>query len=97
MVKNRSVFYRPTAMSKPSRNRRGSNELSQQFGERVRVLRKGKEWSLEELAERAGMHVTYLSSVERGYRNPTLNVVAALASALSVTLSSLLKGIGKGK
>jgi transcriptional regulator with XRE-family HTH domain len=84
-------------MSKPTRNRRGSNELSEQFGERVRVMRKRKVWSLEELAERAGMHVTYLSSVERGYRNPTLNVVAALASALGVTLASLLKGIGKGK
>jgi len=43
------------------------------------------------------MHVTYLSSVERGYRNPTLNILAALASALGVTLSSLLKGIGEGK
>ena len=84
-------------MSKSTRNRRGSNELCQQFGDRVRVLRKRKGWSLEELAERAGMHVTYLSSVERGYRNPTLNVVAALSLALGFTLSSLLKGIGEGK
>lgn len=84
-------------MSKPAQNRRGSNEMSRQFGERVRVLRKRNGWSLEKLAERAGMHVTYLSSVERGYRNPTLNILAALASALGVTLSSLLKGIGEGK
>ncbi len=84
-------------MSKPSRSRRGPNELSKRLGGRVRALRKRKGWSLEELAERAGMHVTYLSSVERGYRNPTLNVLAALASALDVTLSSLLKGMEEGK
>jgi transcriptional regulator with XRE-family HTH domain len=84
-------------MSKPKPNRRSSNELSKRFGERVRTLRKRKDWSLEQLAERAKMHVTYLSSVERGYRNPTLNVLAALAAALEVTLSSLVKGIEEDK
>jgi len=39
------------------------------------------------------MHVTYLSSVERGYRNPTLNVMAAIAKALEVSLGTLVKGI----
>jgi transcriptional regulator with XRE-family HTH domain len=84
-------------MSKPKPNRRGSTELSRQFGERVRALRKRKDWSLEELAERAKMHVTYLSSIERGYRNPTLNVLAAVASALEVSLSSLVKSIEEDK
>lgn len=71
--------------------------MSRRFGERVRDLRKRKNWSLEELAERAKMHVTYLSSIERGYRNPTLNVLAAVASALDVSLSSLVKGIEEDK
>jgi transcriptional regulator with XRE-family HTH domain len=71
--------------------------LSERLGKRVRTLRKRNDWSLEKLAERAAMHVTYLSSVERGHRNPTLNVLAALASALDVTLASLLKGIEEGK
>jgi transcriptional regulator with XRE-family HTH domain len=84
-------------MSKLKPNRRASSKLSRRLGERVRVLRKRKDWSLEELAERAKMHVTYLSSVERGYRNPTLNVLAAVASALEVSLSSLLKGIEEDK
>jgi transcriptional regulator with XRE-family HTH domain len=84
-------------MSKPKPNRRDSSKLSRRLGERVRVLRKRKDWSLEELAERAKMHVTYLSSVERGYRNPTLNVLAAVALALEVSLSSLLKGIEEDK
>ena len=84
-------------MSKSKPNRRGSSKLSQRLGERVRVLRKRKGWSLEELAERAKMHVTYLSSIERGYRNPTLNVLAAVALALDVTFSSLVKGIEEDK
>jgi transcriptional regulator with XRE-family HTH domain len=84
-------------MGKPIQSRRNPSELSKRLGERVRALRKQRRWSLEELAERAGMHVTYLSSVERGYRNPTLNVLAALASALGVTLGLLLKGMEEGK
>jgi transcriptional regulator with XRE-family HTH domain len=84
-------------MSKPKPNRRDSSKLSRRLGGRVRILRKRRDWSLEELAERAKMHVTYLSSVERGYRNPTLNVLAAVALALEVSLSSLLKGIEEDK
>jgi transcriptional regulator with XRE-family HTH domain len=80
-------------MSKPIRNRRSASKAGQRLGKRVRAMRQRKAWSLEELAERAGMHVTYLSSVERGFRNPTLNVICTLARALGVTLSAFFKGI----
>ena len=83
-------------MSKPLRNRRGVTKLGQKLGKRIRSIRQRKEWTLEKLAERAGMHVTYLSSIERGHRNPTLNVLASLARGLAVTLSDLLAGVEKG-
>ena len=83
-------------MSEPLRNRRGATKLGQKFGKRVRFIRQRKKWTLEMLAERAGMHVTYLSSIERGHRNPTLNVLASLARGLAVSLSDLLAGIEKG-
>ena len=83
-------------MSKPLRNRRGTTGLGQKLGKRVRSIRQRKAWSLEELAERAGMHVTYLSSIERGHRNPTLNVIASLAGALGVSLSELFSGVETG-
>ena len=83
-------------MSKPLRNRRGATKLGQKLGKRIRSIRQRKEWTLEKLAERAGMHVTYLSSIERGHRNPTLNVLASLARGLAVTLSDLLVGVEKG-
>ena len=74
-------------------SRRTISELSRRFGNRVRTFRKRKGWSLEDLADKAAMHVTYLSSIERGHRNPTLNVVDGIASALGVTLATLLNGI----
>jgi transcriptional regulator with XRE-family HTH domain len=83
-------------MSKPLRNRRGATKLGQKLGKRIRSIRQSKEWTLEMLAERAGMHVTYLSSIERGHRNPTLNVLASLARGLAVSLSDLLAGVEKG-
>ena len=39
------------------------------------------------------MHVTYLSSVERGHRNPTLNVIGAIARALGTSLADLVMGL----
>ena len=83
-------------MIKPLRNRRGATKLGQKLGKRIRSIRQRKKWTLEFLAERAGMHVTYLSSIERGHRNPTLNVLASLARGLAVSLSDLLAGVEKG-
>jgi transcriptional regulator with XRE-family HTH domain len=83
-------------MSKPLRNRRGATKLGQKLGKHIRSIRQRKKWTLEMLAERAGMHVTYLSSIERGHRNPTLNVLASLARGLAVSLSDLLVGVEKG-
>ena len=43
----------------------------------------------EEVANRAGIHVTYLSGIERGVRNPSLTSICALAAGLRVPLSEL--------
>lgn len=47
--------------------------------------------SQEKLAERAGLHPTYISMVERGLRNPTIDAAAKIAKALKVTLPRLLE------
>lgn len=46
--------------------------------------------SQEQLAVRAKVHRTYLSGVETGTRNPTLEIIKRLASALGVEASDLL-------
>lgn len=59
------------------------------FGSRLRVLRLAREWSQEEFAHKAGLDRTYVSGVERGVRNPTLDVIMKLANTLEVDPADL--------
>lgn len=62
-----------------------------QFGERVRALRKEKGWrSQEAFANHLNLDRTYVSGIERGSRNPTLDVIVKLAHGLGVTPAELL-------
>jgi transcriptional regulator with XRE-family HTH domain len=54
------------------------------FGSRIRRHRLASGLSQERLAERAGLHRTYISSLERGQRNVSLQNIHALADALGV-------------
>jgi transcriptional regulator with XRE-family HTH domain len=57
----------------------------------VRALRDARGLSQEALAERAGIHRTYVSSLERGLRNVGLDNIYALARALEVPTTSLFE------
>ena len=59
------------------------------FGKHLRSLRTKAGLSQEELADRAGIHVTYLSGVERGLRNPSIRNVRRLAQAMRVPTREL--------
>ena len=65
-------------------------DVRRRLGLNLQRLRKGKGWSQEELADRAGVHRTYVSGVERGVRNPTITVVEKIAVALGVPAGRLL-------
>lgn len=60
------------------------------FGIRLREIRLQKGVSQERLAELAGLHRTYVSSVERGQRNVSLINIERLAKALKVSLAELM-------
>ena len=60
--------------------------LAKCFGPAVRHHRELLRLSQEELAERAGLDRTYVSGIERGRRNPTLEVQQRLADGLGVDL-----------
>ena len=55
----------------------------------------GAELSQLELAEEAGLHFTYVSSVERGQRNPTLTSILRLAEGLGMDRGALISGLNE--
>jgi transcriptional regulator with XRE-family HTH domain len=63
------------------------------LGERIRKLRKQKNWRQIDLAEQSGVHEVHISDLERGAREAGLRTLLAIAQALEVKLSDLFKGI----
>jgi transcriptional regulator with XRE-family HTH domain len=60
------------------------------FGEVISQLRRNACLSQEMLADRAGIHRTYISQLERGLKSPTLAVLMKIAAALDVRASEIL-------
>ena len=65
--------------------------INVRFGERVKTLRKATGLSQEEFAERCGFARSYMSKVERGKANPSLDAVQTLADALKVKVRDLFE------
>ena len=65
-------------------------DIRSRLGRNLRKLREREGWSQEDYADRAGIHRTYVSDIERGRRNPTITVVEKLAVPFEVTASDLL-------
>lgn len=61
-----------------------SLERRRAFGEQVRKHRLDRGWSQEKLAERSGLHRTYISPIELGQRNVSIDNIWRLADALGV-------------
>ncbi len=66
-------------------------KITQRVGANLRQAREELGISQEDLADRAGLHRTYVSGVERGVRNPTVTVLEKLAKALKIKSSTLLE------
>lgn len=69
------------------------NNIKFLFGKRIRELRLAKSLSQEKLGELCGLDRTYISSVERGHRNVSLENISSIAEALNVNISDVFKGI----
>src|SRR5215469_13897317 len=63
------------------------------LGQRLRALRLDQRETLSETAGRAGISPQYLSEVERGRKEPSSEMIAALAGALGITLIGLTEQV----
>jgi transcriptional regulator with XRE-family HTH domain len=63
------------------------------LGSRLRALRAKRDETLIETAERAGISPQYLSEIERGRKEPSSEMIAALAGALDTTLADLTTAV----
>ena len=59
------------------------------LGTRIKEIRAARRLSQERLAEKMGANVTYLSSIERGKENPTLEFLLNLADGLGIEIGDL--------
>ncbi|AVJ24105.1 MULTISPECIES: helix-turn-helix domain-containing protein [Pseudomonas] len=67
--------------------------LRHRFGHRVRELRLATGMTQEEFADRCGFARTYMSRIETGGANPSLDAIQTLADGLKIELSTLFKEI----
>ncbi len=68
------------------------SEIRKAFGQRVKELRKEKDWTQKELAKRVGVSYQQLNKYEGGTNAPPLDKLVALASALETTADYLITG-----
>ncbi|MFJ4089310.1 helix-turn-helix domain-containing protein [Pseudomonas psychrophila] len=70
-----------------------NQNLRKGFGQRVRELRTSQGFSQEAFADKCGFVRTYMSRIETGTANPSLDAAKVLAEGLGMTLSELLEGL----
>jgi transcriptional regulator with XRE-family HTH domain len=64
-------------------------EIRQRFGKAIRRRRRELDMTQEKLAELAELHRTYISNLENGEANPSLDIIDRLARALDISIAQL--------
>lgn len=65
-------------------------DIRVKFGKHLRKLREDQDLTQEELADKAGLHFTYIGQIERGLRNPSLINLHKICKALKIKGGELL-------
>ncbi len=73
--------------------KRAKGDIRERFGFAVKDRREALGLTQEEFAERAGIHRTYLSDIERGTRNVSLVNIERVAAALSLKIAELFQAV----
>jgi transcriptional regulator with XRE-family HTH domain len=61
-------------------------DIKEEFGKRLNQLRKERKMSQEKLAELSELNRPYISAIEQGKRNVSLEVISKLAQALNIEI-----------
>jgi transcriptional regulator with XRE-family HTH domain len=70
--------------------RRRRSQFSDAFAVVLHRHREAKNWSRQTLAQKAGLHQTYIGMIERGLSNPSLDTASAIAEALEIPFAKLV-------
>lgn len=70
-------------------------ELEEIFGNELKKLRKEKNLSQEQVAEKSGFHVNYISFLERGINQPSLKSIFAIAAAFEMRPEELVSKVAE--
>lgn len=72
-----------------AQNRKLRKEFTGRLSAKLREVRKDKKLTQQELAEKAGLHLTYVGHLELGKYHPTVFVMWKIAKALNVSINDL--------
>ena len=61
-------------------------------GDQIRVFREERGYTLQDLAKRANLSLSYLSEIERGSKRPSLKSIDKLAAALNISKTQIIEG-----
>ncbi|EAO4574714.1 helix-turn-helix transcriptional regulator [Salmonella enterica] len=70
---------------------KNSSRIQALFGAHLKELRLQAGLSQEAFADKCGLDRTYVSGIERGVRNPTLEVISILAAGLEIEIGKLFE------
>lgn len=71
--------------------------MDTRLGERIKQIRKGKKWTLQDLSEASGLSISYLSLLERGLNSPTIANLQKICQSLNITFNELISSLDDDK
>lgn len=69
------------------------SSMTKELGQRIRAERTTKKMTQEELAERAGLHPTYIGQVERGEKSLTISSLEKIVEGLEISFADLFENM----
>jgi DNA-binding XRE family transcriptional regulator len=88
-LENQDVSIQFKTPKDESENRKLRKEFTKQLSARLKEVRRAKKMTQQELAEKAGLHLTYVGHLELGKYHPTVYVMWKIAKALGISMSEL--------